>query len=79
MGKNDFNQLECIKALLKLGFTKSCSGRGNHDKFISPLKNCNPPFIMVPRHKKIHCQNKIIRDIKMMGGDDLVSEFVNLI
>lgn len=72
-----FNRKQCIRSLCKIGFYKSGSGRGNHDKYISPLKDCNPPFIMVPRHSDIHCQDKIIRDLRMMGGDEMVTNFVS--
>lgn len=71
-----FNRKQCVHSLCKLGFYKSRSGRGNHDKFISPIKNSNPPFIMVPRHNNIHCQNKILQQLKMMGGSELVDNFI---
>ena len=80
MGIKDFNRTECVRALVKLGFYKSGSGRGDHDKYICPeFKNCNPPFIMVPRHNRIHCQGKIIRDLKMMGGDNLIQRFASFL
>lgn len=71
-----FNQKQCVKSLRKLGFYKSGSGRGNHDKYISPIEKCNPPFIMIPRHNQIHCQIRIIQQLKLMGGDDLVRKFM---
>lgn len=71
-----FNRKQCVRSLCKIGFYRSGSRRGNHDKFISPIENSNPPFIMVPRHNNIHCQNKILRQLKMMGGDELVDKFV---
>jgi len=75
MGIN-FNRKQCVHSLRKIGFYKSGSGRGNHDKFISLIKNSNPPFIMVPRHNNIHCQGRILQQLKLMGGDSLVNDFM---
>ena len=77
MGVNNFNRKQCVKALQKLGFVLLKNRKGNHDKFIPPenLKPCNPPFIMIPRHKNLHCQNAIIKELQAMGGEDLVKNF----
>lgn len=75
MGELNFNQHQCVKALKKLGFYLANKREGKHDKFRSPIPNCNPPFIMIPRHKELHCQKEIIAEIKKMGGDDLVTKF----
>jgi hypothetical protein len=75
MGKNDFNYNQCARALLRLGFILSSKRHGNHDKFISPIKNTNPPFITVPRHRQLHCQRAIIKELRKMGGEDMVNKF----
>jgi hypothetical protein len=79
MGEYDFNRRECVRALLTLGFRESSSRRGNHDKFFAPFPNANPPFIMVPRHRTLHCQKAILKELKRMGGDNFVSRFLKLI
>ena len=30
---------------------------------------------MVPRHTELHCQPEIIRELRTMGGDELVEAF----
>ncbi len=81
MGKNDFNRKQCIKVFKKLGFEEKSSRRGSHDKFLAPerfLKNKQsnqPPFIMIPRSRNIHCQRAIIRELHNLGGDGLIKDF----
>jgi len=81
MGRKDFKRKECIKALLKLGFEKSNKRRGNHDKFKAPThllkdRQANqPPFIMLPRSRKIHCQLEILKELWALGGEKLIDEF----
>jgi len=79
MGINNFNRRQCICALKKIGFQQVNSRRGKHDKFTPPSSvistSSNPPFIMVPRHKNLHCQNAIIKELSDMGGDELVKKF----
>ncbi|MBU2542653.1 hypothetical protein KJ785_03780 [Patescibacteria group bacterium] len=83
MGRNDFSRKQCIRSLLKLGFAESNKRRGNHDKFTAPdniIKNKQPnqpPFIMVPRSRKLHCQLEILKEIWAFGGDGLVEEFLD--
>ena len=85
MGRKDFNRKQCIKALIKLGFIKKNTRRGSHDKFTPPQTILDkrqpnqPPFIMVPRSRKIHCQLEILKEIWAFGGDELVKQFENLI
>ncbi|MCK4554805.1 hypothetical protein KAU19_07695 [Candidatus Parcubacteria bacterium] len=85
MGRNDFNRNKCIKALNKLGFICKNKRRGNHDKFVPPkhlLENAQPgqpPFIMVPRSRKLHCQLEILKELWALGGDDLVKKFLEYI
>lgn len=50
MGHQNFNRKQCVRALLKLGFHFANKSFGKHDKFTAPV-SCNPPFIMIPRHK----------------------------
>ena len=83
MGRKDFNRKQCIKSFKKLGFVKrNVRKRGNHDKYIPPekyLKNKRddqPPFITVPRSRKIHCQLEILKELWALGGEDLVKEFL---
>ena len=82
MGKNDFNRRKCVKALKKLGFEEKSSRRGSHDKFVVPerfLKNKQsnqPPFIMIPRSRNLHCQHTIIRELYNFGGDELIKDFL---
>lgn len=59
-----------------LGFSEAAVRSGNHDKFLAPFKNVNPPFIMVPRHRQLHCQNQIIKELKQMGGNELANRFL---
>ena len=33
------------------------------------------PFIMIPRHKELHCQEEIVKEIKRIGGEELVDNF----
>lgn len=85
MGRNDFNRKQCLRALKKLGFERSVTRRGSHDKMNAPLymaqqKQLNqPPFIMVPRSRKLHCQREILKEIHVLGGDELVEEFLKYI
>ncbi|MCW1888799.1 MAG: hypothetical protein KIH67_004610 [Candidatus Moranbacteria bacterium] len=80
MGANDFNYTKCTRAFKKLGFfIEHCR---KHDKFIAPnsLKIlAGPGFIMVPRHSKLHCQNAIKKELKVMGGERLLENFLKYI
>lgn len=75
MGENNFNSRQCARALEKLGFILATKRNGKHDKYRAPQPNANPPFIMIPRHKDIHCQDEIIKEIKKIGGEELVEKF----
>ena len=79
MGESNFNYKQCVRALKKLGFSLSPKRNGNHDKFIAPFKNSNPPFIMIPRHKQLHCQRAILKELKQMGGDELANKFISFL
>ena len=76
MGEYDFNYKQCVRALNKLGFSLATKRNGNHDKFNSPFQNSNPPFIMVPRHRQLHCQRAILKELKQMGGEELAQKFL---
>jgi len=82
MGKLEtFNRKRCMRALLKLGFFKKNTRRGSHDKYVPSDKylgnrtNNQPPFIMIPRSRVLHCQNEIVKELRNLGGDDLVKQF----
>ena len=81
MGEWNFNTRQCIAALLKLGFFLVTRRNGLHDKFSPPqeilktLKAGQPSFIMVPRHKELHCQHKIVSELRALGGDTLIERF----
>lgn len=77
MGINNFNYRQCVRALKKLGFQISTIRQGKHDKFIPPpsLFKSNQSFIMIPRHKVLHCQNEIIKELRQIGNDQLVEQF----
>ncbi|MFA6534450.1 MAG: hypothetical protein WCT37_04775 [Patescibacteria group bacterium] len=75
MGESNFNGRQCTRALIHLGFTLDTKRHGKHDKYKAPFANSNPPFIMIPRHADIHCQENILKELKKMGGDELVEQF----
>jgi hypothetical protein len=78
MGENNFNRRQCARALIKLGFKLSNNRRGNHDKYETSKNFINHsanPFVMIPRHNNLHCQNAIIKELKIIGGDELVDKF----
>lgn len=76
MGEANFNRRQCVRALARLGFTLTNRRFGVHDKYKAPFM-ANPQFIMVPRHKDIHCQQAILRELKKMGGEDLEKRFLD--
>lgn len=82
MGKLDFNRDQCIRALTKIGFRDGNNRRGNHDKFLMPeyLESARnpsqPPFIVVPRSRQLHCQFAIIKELKKLGGEELADKFL---
>ncbi len=81
MGELNFNTKQCIRALKRLGFSLSNKRNGRHDKFEPPkeiadsLIGLQPRFIMVPRHRELHCQSEIISELRTMGGDELIKKF----
>ncbi len=75
MGENTFNRRQCVRALNKLNFVLDNKRSGKHDKYKAPFANANPPFIMVPRHNDIHCQDDIVKELERMGGKELVEKF----
>jgi len=82
MGKLEtFKRNRCIAALLKLGFTRKHTRRGGHDKYVPPAHylesriNNQPPFVMVPRSRVLHCQEEIVKELHNLGGVDLVKKF----
>lgn len=86
MGKGNFNQRQCIKALKRIGFFISPNQRkGKHFKYLPPDEIIEkiktdmnvPKFIMIPRGKELHVQDLILKELKTMGGDDLVRKFLD--
>lgn len=81
MGEKDFNRKQCASAFLEIGFFEVAQRRGKHDKWAPPkhiaekLTGLQPRFIMVPRHNDLHCQSKILKELRAMGGDELVEAF----
>ena len=75
MGDWNFSKKQCVCVLKKLGFIEVTSRKGRHDKFLSPLKDSHPPFIMIPRHNELHCQREIVKELKKMGGGELLGKF----
>lgn len=75
MGENTFNRRQCVRALIKLGFILDNKRAGKHDKYRAYFVNASPPFIMVPRHNEIHCQDEIVKELERMGGQELVLKF----
>lgn len=79
MGEWNFNRKQCLRALGKLGFTMSSKRSGKHDKMYSNIPNSNPPFIMIPRHNNLHCQEDIVKELLKMGGQEMVQKFKELL
>jgi hypothetical protein len=81
MGEWNFNRLQCIRALMRLGFTRNNKRHGQHDKYDIPIMYRNtlppnvPPFIMIPRHNELKLQKKIVKEIELIGGTELVEKF----
>jgi len=84
MGKDDFTRNECIRALEAIGFRKKNVRRGKHDKYIPPdrfkgmLRAGRRPFIMVP-HGELHVQREIVKEIRILCGEELAQEFLEKI
>ena len=81
MGYN-FTQKQCIKSLLKIGFTDASKRRSKHYKYKLP-KNCNinykgniKPFVTVPKHK-FFCQNAIVDEINRLCGEGMKQRFLD--
>lgn len=83
MGELNFNKRQCVRALKKLGFCLDNDRRGTHDKYAFPSGYTIPagfrPFIMIPRHNELKLQHKIIKELKSVGGDELVEKFMSLL
>lgn len=81
MGEWNFNRKQCVRALVRLGFIINNKRYGQHDKYDVPNSFRNklppnvPPFIMVPRHNELRIQKKIVKEIELIGGVELVEKF----
>ena len=78
----DFTQTQCIKALLKIGFTDASKRRAKHFKY-KPPKECDikfegniRPFITVPKHK-FYCQDQIVDEVGKLCGEELKQFFLD--
>jgi len=77
----DFTQKQCIKALLKTGFTDTSKRRAKHFKYRPPEKCINNyqgsvrPFITIPKHK-FFCQDAIVKEIGKICGEEMKREFL---
>jgi len=78
----DFTQKECIRALLKVGFTDATKRGSKHYKYKPPEEcdaNCDGnirPFITVPRHQ-FYCQDAIVREISKLCGEGIKQRFLD--
>ena len=83
MGEYNFNRRQCVSALKKLGFFLQNDRAGIHDKFGFPSNYQIPvghrPFIMIPRHNELKVQHNIIKELKAVGGQELVEKFMQLL
>jgi hypothetical protein len=81
MGDYNFNRKQCVRALKKIGFYENSKRRSGHEKYYPPkhlaeaLTIAQAHFIMIPRHNELHIQMEIIKELRAMGGDDLVEKF----
>jgi len=81
MGEWNFNRSQCVRALLRLGFSLNRKRHGQHDKYDVPNSYQNKlpptasPFVMVPRHNELRLQKKIVKEIELIGGAELVEKF----
>lgn len=77
----DFTQKQCIKALLKTGFTDASKRRSKHfkyrppEKFITNHPANTRPFITVPKHK-FFCQDAIVDEIGKLCDEETKQEFL---
>jgi len=83
MGDYNFNKRQCVFALKKLGFYLANDRAGSHDKYAFPKNYLIPaghrPFIMIPRHNELKVQHQIVKELRAVGGDDLVRKFMELL
>jgi len=77
----DFTQKQCIKALLKIGFTDASKRRSKHfkyrpsEKYLNNFQRNTRPFITVPKHN-FFCQEAIVNEIGKMCGEEIKQEFL---
>lgn len=83
MVNTNFSKKECTRAraLLKIGFIKEPhpSRRSPHDKYLIPPKHkqgIQRSFIMIPHSRKLKCQRAILKQLKEIAGDSLVTKFL---
>ena len=77
----DFTQKQCIRALLKIGFTDASKRRAKHYKYKPPEKYLQSfqgdirPFITVPKHN-FFCQDAIVGEIGKICGEEMKQGFL---
>ncbi|MAG12490.1 hypothetical protein CL630_01625 [bacterium] len=80
----NFNKRQCIRSLKQNGFINK-SKRRKHFKFYPPdhikekIEAQKPQFIMVPNHRELKVQHLIIKELREMGGEELVKSFLEKI
>jgi hypothetical protein len=76
-----FTKKQCIRALLRIGFTDASKRRAKHYKYKPPdhcAKNFGEnirPFITVPKHD-FYCQDAIVREIEKLCGEEIKRKFL---
>ena len=81
MGYN-FTQQQCIKALLKIGFTDASKRRAKHYKYKPPANPSKTfgenirPFITVPKHE-FYCQDAMVREVARLCGEEMKQRFLD--
>ena len=77
-----FTQKQCIKSLLKIGFSDASTRRSKHYKYKLP-ENCQVncergirPFITAPKHK-FFCQDAIVSEVNKLCGEEVKQKFLD--
>lgn len=80
-----FTQKQCIRALIKIGFTDASKRRAKHFKYKPPLE-CDEcikkfqrnirPFITVPKHD-FYCQDEIVKEVDNLCGEEMKQRFLD--
>jgi hypothetical protein len=85
MGRFNFNKRKFVRAIKKCGFYQKNQKGRNHEKWFPPeyvaknIKSGKPSFIQIPRHNELHIQEELIKELKEMGGEELVNKVLDKI